>query len=82
MTEVKVTRHGQITLSKEVREALGIREGDEVIINVAEDKALISKKDRSVWDKLGDFLPQNFEAVLKQIRTDSKLRFRELGITE
>ncbi len=80
MTEVVVTRHGQITLTKELREELGIKEGDKVIVNKENGFAIISKKDISVWDRLGDFLPDNFEKVLEKIRSDSTKRFKAVGL--
>jgi len=80
MTEVVVTRHGQITLTKELREDLGIREGDKVIVNRENGFAIISKKDIAVWDRLGDFLPDNFEKVLEKIRSDSTKRFKAVGL--
>jgi antitoxin PrlF len=43
-----VTSKGQVTLPKAVREALGIREGDEVLFRV--------HKNRAVLAKLPDFL--------------------------
>ncbi len=44
MGEVIVTRGGQITLLKEVRDRLEIKEGDLVSVNVIGDAAMISKK--------------------------------------
>ncbi|MFH2106955.1 MAG: AbrB/MazE/SpoVT family DNA-binding domain-containing protein [Candidatus Micrarchaeota archaeon] len=81
MTEVYVTRNGQITLSKEIRDQLGIREGDCIVMNLVNDVILVSKKDPSVWDKVQSFLPENFENTLKAIRMDSSKRFKNLGIT-
>jgi len=39
---VKVTRHGQTTLPKELREAVGIREGGEVLVEVVEKGLRVS----------------------------------------
>ncbi|MBS3067893.1 AbrB/MazE/SpoVT family DNA-binding domain-containing protein [Candidatus Micrarchaeota archaeon] len=77
-----VTRHGQITLPKEVREMLDIHEGDQVIINVVGTTVTISKKDPTIWDKIGSFLPENFEKILREIRGDTTKRFKRLGIIE
>ena len=82
MTEVIVTRNGQITLSKDVREKLGIREGDHVIVNVSGDVVLVSKKDPTIWDRVGSFLPENFEKILKEIHGDTHKRFKRLNIIE
>lgn len=42
-TLAKVTSKGQVTIPKSVREALGIREGDEVLFRVERSRAVISK---------------------------------------
>lgn len=39
----KVTSKGQITIPKEVRDALGIEEGDQVVFRVEEHRALMAK---------------------------------------
>ncbi len=80
MAEVIVARHGQITISKQLREELNIREGDKVIVNKDDGFVVIAKKDANVWGKLGDFLPDNFEKVLEKIRSDSSKRFKEVGL--
>ena len=42
----KVTSKGQITVPKAVREALGIKEGDEVVFRVEGDRALMARTAR------------------------------------
>ena len=37
ITTVKVTRRGQTTIPIEIREKLGIKEGDELLVEVKED---------------------------------------------
>jgi antitoxin PrlF len=39
----KVTAKGQITLPKAVRDALGLRRGDEVVFHVESDRAVLAK---------------------------------------
>lgn len=80
MSEVVVTRNGQITLSKEIRQKLDIDEGDYVIVNLAGDSILISKKDPAVWDRIESFLPADFPRVLTQIRGNTEKRLKRLGI--
>ena len=60
MVEVVVTRNGQITLTKEIREKLGIVEGDQIVINLIENSALISKKDALAAGRFFIFLPSTF----------------------
>ena len=38
-----VTSKGQVTLPKAVREALGIREGDEILFRVHKNRAVLAK---------------------------------------
>lgn len=81
MAVVVVARHGQITLTKEIRRDLGIQEGDKVTINKENGFAIIAKKDPAVWSKLDDFLPaDNFEKTLEKIREDSRKRFKAVGL--
>lgn len=77
---VTVTRNSQITIPKEVREALGIREGDRVTVRVEGDRVVVEKVDEDVWSDCTDFLPEDFDEVLKKLRTDSMKRFRLLGL--
>jgi antitoxin PrlF len=39
----KVTSKGQVTLPKAVRDALGLRRGDEVVFRVESDRAVMAK---------------------------------------
>jgi len=41
MTTAKITYKGQVTIPKEVREALDIKEGDSVIFRVEKDHAVM-----------------------------------------
>jgi len=81
MASVTVTRHSQVTIPKEIREAVGIAEGDIVKMKVVEGgKIMIEKADKEVWRNCTDFLPADFEKVLSYIRSDSTSRFKRLGL--
>lgn len=80
MTTVTVTRGSQITLTKDVRDKLGIKEGDVITINTIGRAAIITKRDPTVWRRGGDFLPPNFEKTLAAVRVDSRERLRRLGL--
>ena len=81
MASVTVTRHSQVTIPKEIREAVGITEGDKVQMKVVEgNKIMIEKVTQDVWKECTDFLPVDFEKLLKSLRTDSTNRFKHLGL--
>lgn len=77
MGEVKVTRGSQITLTKDVREKLGIEEGDKLNLNVIGDQVMITRKDPEAFETTG-FLGKDFEASMKEMRKDSTERLKEL----
>lgn len=77
-----VTRGGQITLTKEIRDRLGIREGDKVILNVSGRSVMVSKRDPKIFDDFESFLPANFDKMLRSFRHDEKARLKKLGIIE
>lgn len=56
MQAVKVLHKGQITLPKEIREGLDIKEGDTLVIEKT-DKEIILKKGKTIHDYIG-FLPK------------------------
>ncbi|MCL4409236.1 MAG: type II toxin-antitoxin system PrlF family antitoxin, partial [Gammaproteobacteria bacterium] len=81
MASVTVTRHSQVTIPKKIREAAGIAEGDRVKMKVVEGKKIvIEKADEEAWKDCTDFLPEDFEKLLASLRTDSRSRFKRLGL--
>lgn len=52
-----LTQKGQITIPKEVRIALGLKQGDEVEFNVHDNKAMLIKKFKKLpFEKWSDYL--------------------------
>lgn len=80
MDAVTVTRNAQITIPKELKEKLGIREGDKVSLRAEDNKIIIERITEDVWKDCTDFLPANFEKILEKMRKDSTVRFKKLGI--
>jgi len=81
MTSVTVTRHSQVTIPKKIRKAVGISEGDKVKMKVVEGtKILIEKANEEIWKECTDFLPVDFEKLLASTRSDSRVRFKRLGL--
>jgi AbrB family looped-hinge helix DNA binding protein len=81
MPSATVTRHSQVTIRKEIREAVGIRAGDKLHMTVVEgNKIVIEKATEEAWKDCTDFLPEDFTKILKSMRTDSTTRFKRLGL--
>jgi len=81
MASVTVTRHSQVTIPKEIREEVGITEGDRLKMRVVEgNKIVIEKANEEAWKDCTDFLPEGFEKVLASLRADSTRRFKRLGL--
>lgn len=79
MTTSTVTRNAQITIPKKIREALGIREGDNVDIALDDEKIIVRKTLPKI-EEFHDFLPRGFEVMLEKMRKDSRERLKALGI--
>jgi AbrB family looped-hinge helix DNA binding protein len=79
MTTVTVTRHAQITIPKKIREALGIREGENVDVSLNNEKIIVRKSLPKIKE-FQDFLPRDFDTVLEKMRKDSRERLKSLGI--
>jgi AbrB family looped-hinge helix DNA binding protein len=77
---VRVTRNAQVTIPKNVREALGVTEGDKVTVRVEGNRIVLEKVAEDVWSDCTDFLPEDFEKVLEKLRGDSRERFKRLGL--
>jgi AbrB family looped-hinge helix DNA binding protein len=80
MASVVVTRHSQVTIPKKLREILGINEGDRVSMRIEGSKLIMEKMDEKIWSDCTDFLPENFEKIRAELSSDSRKRFKRLGI--
>jgi len=67
MAIVKLTRNSQITIPKDIREKIGIKEGDRVEVSVEGDKVVIRKVD---LEDITDFLPRDFEEIGDLVQYD------------
>lgn len=72
MLESTVTRKGQITIPKEIRDRLGVKEGEKVIF-VLRGKDIVLKVIRgNILDLKGSIKPQgypeDFEAIRKSVK--------------
>jgi AbrB family looped-hinge helix DNA binding protein len=73
--QVKVKRHGRITLPKELREANNIEDGDLILLAEAGDGVIIMQHKKSNVDQIADGISQEFREegiTLKDIRKELK----------
>lgn len=75
MQAVKVLPKGQITLPKEIRKSLNIKEGDTLIIEKT-DGGIILKKGKTIYDYIG-FLPKPEIPIDKIIEKATEEAVRE-----
>lgn len=67
MATATITSKGQVTIPKDVRDALGLRQGDRVEFSVEEDGTIrIRRKTRSLLDLVG-ILKTDRKATLQEI---------------
>lgn len=70
----RITRKGQVTLPKRIREALGLRQGDIVDFKIAPDKRVVIVKggSPSPFDKYFGFLKDkkgmDVDEIIREIR--------------
>lgn len=76
MQAVKVLHKGQITLPKEIREGLDIKEGDTLVIEKT-DKEIVLKKGKTIHDYIG-FLPKPGIPIEKVIEKATEEAVKEL----
>ena len=74
MLRSKVTSKGQVTLPKELREALGIRAADEVTFELREGEAVIKPARRGFLSRFGSISlqerPEDWQKVRELVSKD------------
>ena len=82
MAIVKIGRRGQMTLPREVRRHLGIKEGDTIALIPEGDHAILRPITQTLLDLRGS-VPvsgvQNFDAIREQVKAE---RARRIGSNE
>lgn len=73
MKEVKVTSRGQVTIPKEIREALGVQPGDRLIFELSADGVVIHKRvETSPFDEytghLSDTDRHDSDQIVRELR--------------
>lgn len=79
MPLVKVIRHGQVTIPKELRDVLGIKEGDVLEAEIVGN--IIVFKPKTLIDKTSTLSPQGEKKVAEALRAYEKgksKRFNEV----
>jgi len=78
----KITRNYQITLPKDIRKIINVKEGDDIIFLVEDDKVFLTKsKENQVMAAAGIWknIKENGEQYQKRIRGQWKKRQKELN---
>jgi antitoxin PrlF len=77
MKEAKITSKGQITIPKEVRKALGLKEGKEVVFIIGGGEAIMKPKAKNpmeelvkLREKLPLFTKKEIETMIKESKKE------------
>ncbi len=73
MIEVKVTSRGQVTIPKEIREALGVQPGDRLVFEESPEGVVIHKRvETSPFDEyagyLSDIERDDADQIVRELR--------------
>ncbi len=72
MTATTLTRKGQVTIPKPIRDRLGVREGEKVLFVVRGDEVVLKVLRGNILDLKGSVKatahPENFEAVRRSVK--------------
>ncbi len=72
-TKLRVSKKGQISIPKYVRDRLGINPGDMVIFEKTEEEEFILKKKKTVFDYIGFIKPKkdiDIKELIEKARKD------------
>ena len=68
----KITSKGQLTIPKEIREALGVKQGDQILFFVEDGKAVIYPVRGNLLDLRGSLKPKEVPEDLEKVRKEVK----------
>ena len=80
MAKTKITRNYQITIPKDIRDKLKLKLGEKITIHLEGEKIIIQRFSEDIWNECTDFLPENFDKIVANLREDATKRFKKLGI--
>ncbi len=72
MSAIRIGRRGQIVLPKEVRQKIGVKEGDQIAFIIDGDQVVIKPITKSLLDIRGSVKvngEQNFEKIRRDVLT-------------
>lgn len=83
MLASKVTRKGQITIPKAIRDRLGVNEGEKVVFVLRGEEVVLKVIRGSILDLKGSVKPrahpEDFENIRKSVRREVSKRIAENG---
>jgi len=72
MSQSTVTRKGQVTIPKHIRDRLGVREGEKVLFVLRGDEVVLKVIHGNILDLKGSIKPrahpEDFEAIRESVR--------------
>ncbi len=77
MNKTKITYKGQITIPKEIRDALAIKEGNTVIFQAKQDHAILKPLKKSLTDFYGALPATRSYPGTEKIRKEIQLKLSQ-----
>ncbi len=68
----KVGPKGQVVIPSDIRGMLGIRPGEQVVVDVEDGNVVISRKDESIADHISELVPEEKKKDLDKIDLDKR----------